>query len=404
MKYIITHVDNHLISAHYENDKCIALRVYEKDSLMGNIYIGRVENVVKNMNNAFVGIQKGVNCFYSLVDNKNHIFLKKENDGRFNQGDAVLVQVCKEPQKTKPATLTSKIELTGKYLVLSTNIKGVYISSKVKTNEHVKQLQKVLFSYFIGLQNEFENITHYGFILRSNSIYASENEILEEAEKQTTQFHDILKKGVYGKALTCLYQAVPAYITEIRDIPTENLEEIITDTLEIQENLMKFLTAADYAKVRLYQDSMLALYKLYDIEKQICRALRPKIWLKCGGFIVIQQTEALVSIDVNSAKCISKKHGEKALEDTIFKVNMEAATEIALQLRLRNLSGIIIVDFINMKEPFHYEQLIEALKAHFKKDKVTTNFVDITQLGLVEITRKRAGKTLKEIYEDYHIE
>ena len=183
-----------------------------------------------------------------------------------------------------------------------------------------------------------------------------------------------------------------------------HLEEIITDDMQVAELLKQSLTGKDIEKVRWYQDDMLPLYKLYDVEKQLKKALSPKVWLKCGGFIVIQQTEALVSIDVNSAKCVSKKRGEQALEDTYFKVNMEAAAEIAIQLRLRNISGIIIVDFINMKENEHYNQLIAALKEYFKKDKIMTTFVDITRLGLVEITRKRVGKTLKEVYEDYRIE
>lgn len=410
VKYIITHMNHYFISAQYEKDVCIALNSYKKsdmgsmDITMGSIYIGRVENVVKNINCAFIEIQKGIKCYYSFDDNKKHIFLKKENDGRVNQGDALLVQVCKEPLKTKLATVTGKIELAGKYLVLATDVSGVHISLKTKSNAYCKQLKDRLVSYLDGQEKEFTNITNYGFILRSNSVYAQEEDILNEADKLIHHFYHILKNGVYGKNCTCLYHSVPSYVKEIQDISSDDLEEIITDDKQTVELLKQTLDQTDIEKIRWYQDDMLPLYKLYDIEKQINRALSPKIWLKCGGFIVIQQTEALVSIDVNSAKCVSKKRGEQALEDTYFKVNMEAAAEIAIQLRLRNISGIIIVDFINMKEKEHYNQLIALLKEYFNKDKVMTTFVDITRLGLVEITRKRVGKTLKEVYEGYRIE
>lgn len=403
-------MNHYFISAQYENDVCVALHSYKKknvhdmDVAMGNIYIGRVENVVKNINCAFIEIQKGIKCYYSLDDNKKHIFLRKENDGRVNQGDALLVQVCKEPLKTKSATVTGKIELAGKYLVLSTDVDGVHISLKVKNDGRCKLLKDKLLAYLDSQSKEFTNITDYGFILRSNSIDAQEEDVLNEAKKLIDNFYEILKNGMYGKFCTCLYQSVPSYIQEIQDISNEHLEEIITDDAQVAELLKQSLTEKDIEKIRWYQDNMLPLYKLYDVEKQLKKALSPKVWLKCGGFIVIQQTEALVSIDVNSAKCVSKKRGEQALEDTYFKVNMEAAAEIAIQLHLRNISGIIIVDFINMKENEHYNQLIAALKEYFKKDKVMTTFVDITRLGLVEITRKRVGKTLKEVYEDYRIE
>lgn len=410
MKYIITHMNHYFISAQYENDVCIALHSYKEknvgstDIAVGNIYIGRVENVVKNINCAFIEIQKGIKCYYSLDDNKKHIFLRKENDGRVNQGDALLVQVCKEPLKTKQATVTGTIKLSGKYLVLSTDVDGVHVSLNIKNDGRCKSLKEQLISYLNSQSKEFENKTTYGFILRSNGIYAQKEDVLNEAKRLIDNFYEILKNGMYGKFCTCLYQSVPSYIQEIQDISNEHLEEIITDDMQVAELLKQSLTGKDIEKVRWYQDDMLPLYKLYDIEKQLKKALSPKVWLKCGGFIVIQQTEALVSIDVNSAKCVSKKRGEQALEDTYFKVNMEAAAEIAIQLRLRNISGIIIVDFINMKENEHYNQLITALKEYFKKDKIMTTFVDITRLGLVEITRKRVGKTLKEVYEDYRIE
>ena len=198
-------MNHYFISAQYEKDVCIALHSYKEkninnaDIVMGNIYIGRVENVVKNINCAFIEIQKGVKCYYSLDDNKKHIFLRKENDGRVNQGDALLVQVCKEPLKTKSATVTGKIELAGKYLVLSTDVDGVYVSSNIKNDSRCKPLKDGLISYLDNQSNEFANITDYGFILRSNSIYVQEEDVINEAKKLIDHFCKILKNGIYGK-------------------------------------------------------------------------------------------------------------------------------------------------------------------------------------------------------------
>lgn len=395
-KYIITHIDGRLVSAEYDNNICVGLDILSPAGVMGNIYAGRVENVVKNINCAFVEIEKGVKCYFPLeADNNRHIFFNNKNNDKLNQGDSVLVQVIKEAVKTKPPTVTTKVSLTGKYVVLSSDIRGVNISSKTKKDEMCKKVQSLLL--------ESLNTEKFGFIVRTNCkdvIESDFEDILKEAHDMSQKFENILQRAMYEKAPVCLYKEKPLYVNHILGFPNDYIDEIITDDDNIYDTICAYLPENERMKVRLYKDEMLELYKLYDIKKQLEQASAQKVWLKCGGYIIIEQTEALTSIDVNSGKCISKKSGEAAKEDTVYKVNSEAADEIARQIKLRNLSGIIIIDFINMKSEDNTQKLMSGLRHLFKNDKVTTTLIDITKLGLVEVTRKREGVTLLQALKD----
>ena len=188
---------------------------------------------------------------------------------------------------------------------------------------------------------------------------------------------------------------MPTYIKNLRDIYDDSYTEIITDQADIYQNLCEYFeqnTSQEHANLRLYDDEQISLSSLYGIPSKLEIALGSRVWLKSGGYLVIEPTEALTVIDVNSGKYESKK-GTPA--DSAYKINMEAAQEIAYQLKLRNLSGIIIVDFINMKKNDN-EQLMRYLKQLCSKDSVPTDVIDMTSLGLVEITRKKINKTLKE--------
>jgi ribonuclease G len=222
------------------------------------------------------------------------------------------------------------------------------------------------------------------------------DEVLSEAQRLSEEFLSIRKSAQFCRAPQLIYQEPPEYISRILSFQNDYIDEIITDDKEIYDNINKYIPAEDLKKVRLYEDDMFALYKLYDIEKQLRDALSKKIWLKCGGYIVIEQTEALTSIDVNSGKCVSKKSGAEAKENTVYRVNCEAAQEIARQLRIRNLSGIIIIDFINMDSEEHNASLLSQIRELFREDRITTSLIDITKLGLAEVTRKRTGETLAE--------
>ena len=384
-KYIITHIDGRLVSAEYDNNICVGLDILSPAGVMGNIYAGRVENVVKNINCAFVEIEKGVKCYFPLeADNNRHIFFNNKNNDKLNQGDSVLVQVIKEAVKTKPPTVTTKVSLTGKYVVLSSDIRGVNISSKTKKDEMCKKVQSLLL--------ESLNTEKFGFIVRTNCKDVNESDfedILKEAHDMSKKFENILQRATYEKAPVCLYKEKPLYVNHILGFPNDYIDEIITDDDNIYDTICAYLPENERMKVRLYKDEMLELYKLYDIKKQLEQASAQKVWLKCGGYIIIEQTEALTSIDVNSGKCLKKN-------SHFPEINREAAREAVRQIRLRNISGIIIIDFINMKSAEEKKELLAYLQLELKKDPNPGNVIGMTKLQLVEITRKKIRKTLEE--------
>ena len=384
-KYIITHIDGRLVSAEYDNNICVGLDILSPTGVMGNIYAGRVENVVKNINCAFVEIEKGVKCYFPLeADNNRHIFFNNKNNDKLNQGDSVLVQVIKEAVKTKPPTVTTKVSMTGKYVVLSSDIRGVNISSKTKKDEMCKKVQSLLL--------ESLNTEKFGFIVRTNCKDVNESDfedILKEAHDMSKKFENILQRATYEKAPVCLYKEKPLYVNHILGFPNDYIDEIITDDDNIYDTICAYLPENERMKVRLYKDEMLELYKLYDVKKQLEQASAQKVWLKCGGYIIIEQTEALTSIDVNSGKCLKKN-------SHFPKINREAAREAVRQIRLRNISGIIIIDFINMKSAEEKKELLAYLQRELKKDPNPGNVMGMTKLQLVEITRKKIRKTLEE--------
>jgi len=393
-KYIITHIDGRLVSAEYDNNICVGLDILSPTGVMGNIYAGRVENVVKNINCAFVEIEKGVKCYFPLeADNNRHIFFNNKNNDKLNQGDSVLVQVIKEAVKTKPPTVTTKVSLTGKYVVLSSDIRGVNISSKTKKDEMCKKVQSLLL--------ESLNTEKFGFIVRTNCKDVNESDfedILKEAHDMSQKFENILQRATYEKAPVCLYKEKPLYVNHILGFPNDYIDEIITDDDNIYDTICAYLPGNERMKVRLYKDEMLELYKLYDIKKQLEQASAQKVWLKCGGYIIIEQTEALTSIDVNSGKYSAKTKKKSA--ETYLKINLEAAKETARQIRLRNISGIILIDFINMDDPDMMQELLKQFRRFLGEDPIQTSVVDVTALQLVEVTRKKVRRPLHECVRD----
>ena len=256
-------------------------------------------------------------------------------------GDEIIVQIEKEAVKTKPPTLSGTLNFPGKYVVLIYGEKTVSISSKIKDFEKKQRIKELL-------QNNIDG--DYGFIARTNSKDASEEKILNEIAFLKKQLEDIKKFGIHRTKFNCLYHAPAAYLCDIRDSYDSLLESIITDDDVIYEKITEFVKVyqpEDINKIRRWDENDGKLDAVYDVTKTLEHALMPKVWLKNGGYLIIQPTEALVSVDVNTGKAISKK---RDVQKTFLKVNLEAATQIARQLRLRNLSGMILIDFIDMKK------------------------------------------------------
>ncbi len=406
-KYIITDINNRIFCCIYTTDNtCHYLKPLDSGSITGNIYVGRVENVVKNINAAFIEIADKQKCYYSIPDNKVPIFFNEKNNPAICQGDRILVKVTTEPLKTKPAKVSSKIELTGNYSVVSNDVKGVHVSKKIKADETIADIKKCIADILIKKQDEavektgYDYLKNFGIILRSGCANADINDIIKDVNALCDEYTDMLRKAVFSKFYTRVHKDRPAYIEDIVHLSGKDSVEVITDIPDIYEELQTFLPQDGAIKIRMYEDELCPLYKLYSIEKEIDTALSKKVWLKSGGYLIIEQTEALSVIDVNSGKNISKAKSMEAIEASALKTNLEAADTLCRQIKLRNLSGIIIVDFINMNQK-NSDILMEHLKSLAKRDIVSTTIVDITRLGLVEITRKKTGKSLSESLGKY---
>jgi ribonuclease G len=388
-KLIITKQENQIISAIYEGSDMVQVNIDHRESIsiLGNIYIGKVKNIVKNINAAFVEIGDGKMCYLSLAENLYPIYVKPKLTEKLVIGDELLVQISKEDIKTKAPVVTTNLNFTGKYVVLIHGRSMIGISSKIEDEEERKRLKK--------LMKVFKDDS-YGFIVRTNAVNMDEERIREEIIVLKKQYEELKQYGIHKSLFTLLYQNPPGYICDIRDGYADQIDEIVTDDFEIHKNIKEYLEnyqKEDLAKLHLYEDDMISLKNLYSVNTKLEKGLNEKVWLKSGATLIIQPTEALTVIDVNTGKAIS---GKKNVEDTFFKVNMEAAQEIAKQIRLRNLSGIIIIDFIDMSKQEYKIRLMKFLEELFRKDPIKTTLVDMTALNLVEITRKKVRKPLYE--------
>lgn len=363
----------------------MSLMSREKDSLLGNIYIGKVKNIVRNIQAAFVEIADGVICYLPLEDVKKPVYSRPKKQEQLVEGDELLVQVNREAVKTKAPSVTTNISLTGKYLVLSTGNPIIGYSSKLKPAE--KERLKTIISRW--------TLSEVGLIVRTNASEALEEELNIEYQRLLGQYQFLTGPAFHRTVFSCVWKNRPAYLTSILGTRSETLREIVTDNEEVYHQIQAFLQEEmpqDLSKLRLYTDRMLPLKAMYRMDKGLTDALSERVWLKSGAYLVIEQTEALTVIDVNTGKYI----GGKNKAETTRKINQEAAVEIARQLRLRNLSGIILVDFVDMEGKDDPAGLLVLMNEQLKQDPMKAAAVDMTALGLMEITRKKQKKTLQE--------
>jgi len=388
---VITESRGHILTATLDGGKVSQFQVEAREGtgILGNIYVGKVRNVVKNINAAFVEFGPDMMGYLSLYNNAlpKHTQGKGQKDGRILIGDEIIVQVTREAVKTKPPALTGKINFPGKYLAVVYGESGLGISRKIKGQEKKEMLRDMLDKYVTK---------EYGIIARTNSANASPEEISEEMHRLLKRYHDIFAAGMHRAPHACLYRAPEGFLTSITDAYETDLEEVITDSPKIHKRIVKYLEEngwQDRIPVTFWQQERGKVQCVYNIDRELRHALAQKVWLKSGGYLVIQPTEALVVIDVNSGKSISKK---RDVQMNFLNINKEAALEIAHQIRLRNLSGIIVVDFIDMKDEETRQELLDLFSRELEKDRIPTKLVDMTRLGLVEITRKKVRKPLHE--------
>ena len=361
----------------------------ENEEILGNIYVGRVAKVLPGIRAAFVSISRSLKVYLPLSECVEPMLVNRQYDGSLKQGDELIVQISTPALKTKQPGATARLSLTGRYCVCQKNGHGLCCSGKLdkETSEKLKEAVQ---------QRKMQDRKKYGFILRTNAgNLANLTPLFEEMEQFISFFNELGDIYNHRNLYACLYHSEPEVIKMLKDIPVAAYEEIVTDQPELFE-LIKSSLGDD--RVRLYRDDMISLSKLYSIDTHLQEALGKKVWLKCGGYLVIEPTEAMVVIDVNSGKAESK--GKKSRE-YYMKINLEAAAEVARQLRLRNYSGMIMVDFISMEAKEDNDVLLSKLDAYLKEDRVKTRLVDMTALGIVEITRKKESKPLSEWMRNY---
>lgn len=389
---------------------------FPDESKLGAIYNCRVKNVVKPIQACFVEIAGGEICFLPWKDAKNPFLINRRSDGRILEGDEFPVQIVRDAQKTKQASVSADISLSNDYFALSLGSSNIGFSGRL-SKEQREALKEILQEAGILSGNcleqshvnpdhrppETEYSLHTGLVVRTRA-----GELLDTPKgrdvlaahffRLAEAYVNLLQNAAHRTCFSCLKKPDESFENILDNrIPVEDYEEIVTDDEALYEPLRAY--AEEHLpgkKVRLYQDAF-PLEKLYGLHTKLQEALNPRVWLKCGGYLVIQPTEALTVIDVNSGKY---EAGKRAEEESALKVNLEAAEEIALQLRLRNLSGIIVVDFINMQSEEYKKRLMSSLKGFVRRDKVKTVVVDMTPLGLVEMTRKKVSRPLHELIKN----
>ena len=371
------------IIAIIENGKLV--EIYEENEQSqkarneGNIYLGIVKDIVPGMQAAFVDIGTEKNSFIHVKDVVPQVDEKVEKriDNKIKDvikaGEKILVQIQKDSNDKKGARTSTHIKLTGKYVVLMPNTNIVTISQKIENESEKERLLKILRKLLP------ENT---GVIVRTAAVKKNEEELKEDLERLLSKWKKIKEKFDNTPSKSQLLYKSPSILEKIiLDLPENRIEKIMVNDKNEYKEINEMLKEMD-EKINVEIDNN--ILEKYELEKQIEKSKQRKVWLNCGGFITIDQTEALVAIDVNSGKFT----GKSTLEETVYKVNYEATIEISKQLRLRDVGGIIIIDYIDMQKEENKEKIEKLLKESLKQDRAKTQVEGFTKLNLMELTRK----------------
>lgn len=392
-KVIITDYEGTTCSFLIKGNRLIAANKLDNSSKIGNIYIGKVKNIVKNIDACFVEIAEKEICFLPLKEAQTPICINRNYDGRLVQGDEILVQVTKDALKTKQAGVTCNISVQNEYFVFALGNPQLGISSKLNKQFKTKIKDFLLSQDIIDSQGQMiqdSQSPEYGMIVRTEAgklLNEEPETFLQQYKQLKKEFVQLFESTLHKKCFSLIQARKMPYGSLLDFYGTDEYQEVVTDLNEAYTSLQGI-----FKPIRFYEDASYSLKKLYSIDTKLKEALTRNVWLNSGAYLVIEQTECLNTIDVNSGKMIKNTLST----DAIWQINAEAAKEAALQIRLRNLSGIIIIDFINMDNPQEETQLIQLMKTLLENDPISTNVIDITPLGLMEITRKKINKSLLE--------
>ncbi len=363
----------------------------ERCGLVGNVYKGRVCRVLPGMQAAFVDIGLERAAFLHASD-----ILAAEGEPRsdhihelVHEGDHLIVQVVKDPLGTKGARLTTNISVASRYLVCMPALGSTGVSQKIEDEEERRRLREVLNQFVEAHQGQG------GFIARTAAEAVSAETLVKDMDFLLKLWRGVRERCLAATEIGLVHDDLPLALRALRDLVTPEVERVRIDSRAMVEKALPF--AATYIpgiqeRIEHYQGER-PLFDLYGVEDEIKKALSRKVQLKSGGHLVIDQTEAMTTIDVNTGAFV----GHRNLEETIFKTNLEAAQAICRQLRLRNLGGIIIIDFIDMTDDEHKRQVLRALEKCLARDHAKTHITEVSSLGLVEMTRKRTRESLEHV-------
>ncbi len=359
--------------------------------LVGNIYKGVVCRVLPGMQAAFVDIGLGKAAFLHLSDFSSKELESKGSDNiehYLKEGQAILVQVTKDPLGSKGARLTTEISIPSRYQVYMPHAKNCGVSQRIECETERARLRSCMEAY------QKKNDTG-GFIARTAAECMEEAVLVSDMTFLLKLWEAIREKAKKAPGKTLIHEDLPLSVRTLRDLYKEGIEKVRVDSRETYHKLVEFaeVFVPDIVPVIEHYSGERPLFDIYNIEDEIAKALERRVQLKSGGHLVFDQTEAMTTIDVNTGGYV----GGRNLEETIYKTNLEAAQTICRQLRLRNLGGIIIIDFIDMKSEEHKKQVLDALQRHLDRDHAKTKITEVSVLGLVEMTRKRTRESLEHI-------
>ncbi len=383
-KWVFLQKDRGVQSCLMNQGRMIECRLDNREeTFIGSIYVAKVESLVSGLKAAFISIGERT-CYFPLGSTE-PVFCRRTRPEKITVGDEILVQIEKDAIKTKEPVARGVLQLSGRYGVVMYPEKGIFFSKKIK-DETIKDTLKKAFRHKLP--------EGFGVLLRTNAAEASLEDVQKEIFTLAEELKGLVEKAVYRTVGARLWQPEADYLRTLRDLPMHGVEEIVTDSEVLYEEISEYLKRYPQTQnipCRLYQDKLLSLEKCYRIPVLLEKALAKQVWMDSGAYLVIEQTEALTAIDVNTGKAAGNK---KDMDTFFFKTNLEAAEEIMAQIRLRNLSGIIILDFINMKAEEQKGELLAKLRMLAAADPIKTTIVDMTPLGLVEVTRKKEKDTL----------
>lgn len=413
MEEILLNIESKEIRyAHLQNGLLYDLIIERKKTrqLTGNVYRGRVTNILHNIQSAFIDINEGENGFIHISDilentqkfqemfDMDFDFEKKSTKNKKNETDItkilspdqpVFVQVVKEPIGSKGARLTSNVSIAGRYLVLLPNIPHRGVSRKIEDRSARERLKKMISS--------FEMPNDMGLICRTASMNATPELLIQEAHDLLNTWKDIVEKFEKATKPTCLYEESDIIKRTVIMAVDRKINRILIDdydTFQRCKSIYSKYSNEHFVKIELYRDKA-PMFERFGVEREIEKALKRKLWLPSGGYLFFDKTEAMYTIDVNSGRS-KDQSSVRSVEESLVRINMEAADEIARQLRLRNVGGLIICDFIDMRSKKNQRRVLDRLKDAMKDDSAKCTILGMSEFGLVEMTRQRHRESLAQ--------